>query len=78
MDRFEAREWIVRRIVFDPLTTAQRRHLGTALSRVAETVRREMSGPVHCGADRIFRPSSWRIPQGRAPGGGNMIMATQG
>ncbi|WP_433579073.1 MarR family winged helix-turn-helix transcriptional regulator [Nocardia brasiliensis] len=81
MDRFEAREWIVRRIdpsdgrytlatltgagrqqvvdsapghvaqvrrlVFDPLTTAQRRHLGTALSRVAETVRREISGPVH-------------------------------
>ncbi|MFJ4649880.1 MarR family winged helix-turn-helix transcriptional regulator [Nocardia sp. NPDC088792] len=80
MDRFEAREWIVRRIdstdgrytlatltdqgrqelvdsapghvaqvrrlVFDPLTTAQRRHLGTALSRIADTVRRETgSGP---------------------------------
>jgi len=78
MDRFEAREWIVRRIdpsdgrytlatltdagrqkvvdsapghvaqvrrlAFDPLTTAQRRHLGAALSRVAETVRREVAG----------------------------------
>ncbi|MEV0251797.1 MarR family transcriptional regulator [Nocardia sp. NPDC050712] len=78
LDRFEAREWIVRRIdpsdgrytlatlteagrqklvdcapghvahvrrlVFDPLTTVQRRHLGAALSRVAETVRREVTG----------------------------------
>lgn len=84
MDRFEAREWIIRRIdpsdgrctlatlteagrrkvvdsapghvaqvrrlVFDPLTAAQRRHLGTALSRVAETVRRETAaGPTHRG-----------------------------
>ncbi|MFI1104360.1 MarR family winged helix-turn-helix transcriptional regulator [Streptomyces melanogenes] len=79
MDRFEVREWIVRRIdpsdgrytlatltdsgrqklvdsapehvaqvrrlVFDPLTAAQRRHFGAALSRVAETVRREAGGP---------------------------------
>ncbi|MFF1355194.1 MarR family winged helix-turn-helix transcriptional regulator [Streptomyces sp. NPDC058297] len=78
MDRFEAREWIVRkvdpsdgrytlatltdsgrekvvdsapghvaqvrRLVFDPLTAAQRRHLGAALSSVAETVRREAAG----------------------------------
>ncbi|NUW33006.1 MarR family transcriptional regulator [Nonomuraea sp. SMC257] len=75
MDRFEAREWIVRRVdpsdgrytlatltdggrrqlaesapghvaqvrrlVFDPLTAVQRRHLGAALSRVADTLRRE-------------------------------------
>ncbi|MEU9999256.1 hypothetical protein [Streptomyces sp. NPDC050848] len=78
MDRFEAREWIVRRVdpsdgrytlatltdsgrqkvvdsapghvaqvrrlVFDPLAAAQRRHLGAALSGVAETVRREATG----------------------------------
>ncbi|MFI6044118.1 MarR family winged helix-turn-helix transcriptional regulator [Nocardia sp. NPDC051321] len=31
----------VRRLVFDPLTPAQRRHLGVALSGIAETVRRE-------------------------------------
>ncbi|MFH8533949.1 MarR family winged helix-turn-helix transcriptional regulator [Streptomyces tendae] len=76
MDRFEARDWVVRRLdptdgrytlatltatgrqklaacapehvaqvkrlVFDPLTTAQRRHLGTALTRVAATVRQEL------------------------------------
>lgn len=34
----------VRRLVFDPLTAAQRRHLGAALSSVAETVRREAAG----------------------------------
>lgn len=34
----------VRHLVFDPLTTAQRRHLGTALSRIAESVRRETGG----------------------------------
>ncbi|MBU3066685.1 MarR family winged helix-turn-helix transcriptional regulator [Nocardia sp. NEAU-G5] len=34
----------VRRLVFDPLTTVQRRHLGTALSSIAETVRRETAG----------------------------------
>ncbi|MFD6162381.1 MarR family winged helix-turn-helix transcriptional regulator [Nocardia sp. NPDC060256] len=78
MDRFEVREWIVRkidpsdgrytlatltdsgrqkvvdsapghveqvrRLVFDPLTTAQRRQLGTALSGIAQTVRRETGG----------------------------------
>lgn len=78
MDRFEAREWIVRRIdpsdgrytlatltdggrakvvdsapghvaqvrrlVFDPLTTVQRRHLGAALSLIADTVRAETGG----------------------------------
>ena len=78
MDRFEAREWIVRRIdpsdgrytlatltdsgrqkladsapghvaqvrrlVFDPLSAAQRRHLGAALSSIAGTVRREAAG----------------------------------
>ncbi|GAB2533868.1 MarR family winged helix-turn-helix transcriptional regulator [Nocardia heshunensis] len=78
MDRFEAREWImrridpsdgrytlatltelgrekvidsapghvaqVRRLVLDPLTAAQRRHLATALSRIAETVRSEITG----------------------------------
>ncbi|MFD3944303.1 MarR family winged helix-turn-helix transcriptional regulator [Streptomyces sp. NPDC058579] len=78
MDRFEAREWIVRRVdpsdgrytlatltdsgrqkvvdsapghvaqvrrlVFDPLTAAQRRQLGAALAGVAETVRRESAG----------------------------------
>jgi DNA-binding MarR family transcriptional regulator len=78
MDRFEARDWVVRRLdptdgrytlatltdagrqkvvesapdhvaqvkklVFDPLTAAQRRHLGTALTRIATTVRRELDG----------------------------------
>ncbi|MFI1170037.1 MarR family winged helix-turn-helix transcriptional regulator [Streptomyces melanogenes] len=78
MDRFEARQWIVRRVdpsdgrytlatltdsgqqklvdsapghvaqvrrlVFDSLTAAQRRHFGAALSNVAETVRREATG----------------------------------
>ena len=78
MDRFEARDWVVRRpdpangrytlatltaagqqklvesapehvaevrrLVFDPLSTAQRRQLGAALSRVAATVRRELDG----------------------------------
>ncbi|HET6856173.1 MAG TPA: MarR family transcriptional regulator, partial [Streptomyces sp.] len=78
MDRFETREWIVRRIdpsdgrytlatltdsgrqkvadsapghvaqvrrlVFDSLTAAQRRHFGAALSSVAETVRAEIAG----------------------------------
>ncbi|MFI1916885.1 MarR family winged helix-turn-helix transcriptional regulator [Nocardia sp. NPDC020380] len=34
----------VRHLVFDPLTTAQRRNLGTALSRIAESVRRETGG----------------------------------
>lgn len=34
----------VRRLVFDPLTTAQRRQLGAALSKVAETVRAEAAG----------------------------------
>ncbi|MEV6772142.1 MarR family transcriptional regulator [Nocardia sp. NPDC051030] len=34
----------VRRLVFDPLTAGQRRNLGTALSRIAETVRREATG----------------------------------
>ncbi len=76
MDRFEARDWVVRRpdpgdgrytlatltgagrqklvesapehvaqvkrLVFDPLSAAQRRHLGTALTRIAATVRREL------------------------------------
>ncbi|MDQ0784736.1 DNA-binding MarR family transcriptional regulator [Streptomyces sp. B3I7] len=32
----------VRRLVFDPLTAAQRRHLGTALTRIAATVRQEL------------------------------------
>ncbi|MFD3748052.1 MarR family winged helix-turn-helix transcriptional regulator [Nocardia sp. NPDC058633] len=78
MDRFEARDWVVRRtdptdgrytlaaltdagrrklaesapehvaqvkrLVFDPLTAAQQRQLGTALARVAATVRRELEG----------------------------------
>ncbi|WP_370351022.1 MarR family winged helix-turn-helix transcriptional regulator [Catenulispora sp. EB89] len=78
MDRFEAREWVVRRpdpangrytlatlteagqqklvesapehvaqvrrLVFDPLSAAQRRQLGVALSRVAATVRGELEG----------------------------------
>lgn len=30
----------VKRLVFDPLTAAQQRHLGTALTRIADTVRR--------------------------------------
>ncbi|GAA3858964.1 MarR family winged helix-turn-helix transcriptional regulator [Streptomyces sedi] len=34
----------VQRLVFDPLTAAQRRHLGTALDRIAATVRREHEG----------------------------------
>ncbi|MEU1981031.1 MarR family winged helix-turn-helix transcriptional regulator [Nocardia sp. NPDC019395] len=76
MDRFEARDWVVRRpdptdgrytfatltdtgrhkltasapehaaqvkrLVFDPLTAAQQRHLGTALTRIAATVRGEL------------------------------------
>ncbi|MFC5239129.1 MarR family winged helix-turn-helix transcriptional regulator [Streptomyces atrovirens] len=78
MDRFEARDWVVRRpdpgdgrytlatltdtgrqklvesapehvaqvkrLVFDPLTAAQRRHLGTALTRIATTLRQEPEG----------------------------------
>ncbi|QQC87212.1 MarR family winged helix-turn-helix transcriptional regulator [Streptomyces alfalfae] len=32
----------VKRLVFDPLTAAQRRHLGTALTRIAATVRQEL------------------------------------
>jgi hypothetical protein len=28
--------------VFDPLTVAQRRHLGVALARIAATLRREL------------------------------------
>lgn len=78
MDRFEARDWVVRRpdptdgrytlaaltdigrqkvvesapghvahvkrLVFDPLSAAQRRHLGIALTRIAATVRRELDG----------------------------------
>ncbi|MFD4576015.1 MarR family winged helix-turn-helix transcriptional regulator [Streptomyces sp. NPDC058417] len=35
---------LVRRLVFDPLTAAQRRHLETALTRVAATVRGELEG----------------------------------
>lgn len=31
----------VKRLVFDPLTATQRRHLGTALARIAATVRQE-------------------------------------
>ncbi|MFI6986523.1 MarR family winged helix-turn-helix transcriptional regulator [Embleya sp. NPDC050154] len=34
----------VKRLVFDPLTAAQRRHLETALTRIAATVRRELEG----------------------------------
>jgi len=34
----------VRRLVFDPLSAAQRRQLGAALSRVAATVRGELEG----------------------------------
>ncbi|MFJ8546903.1 MarR family winged helix-turn-helix transcriptional regulator [Streptomyces sp. NPDC093586] len=34
----------VKRLVFDPLTAAQRRHLGAALTRVAATVRQELGG----------------------------------
>ncbi|WP_370368613.1 MarR family winged helix-turn-helix transcriptional regulator [Catenulispora sp. GP43] len=78
MDRFEARDWVVRRpdpangrytlatlteagqqklvesapehvaqvkrLVFDPLSAAQRRNLGVALSHVAATLRRELDG----------------------------------
>ncbi|MFI1380574.1 MarR family winged helix-turn-helix transcriptional regulator [Embleya sp. NPDC020886] len=33
-----------KRLVFDPLTAAQRRHLETALTRIAATVRRELEG----------------------------------
>ncbi|MGY0496949.1 MarR family winged helix-turn-helix transcriptional regulator [Nocardia sp. FBN12] len=34
----------VKRLVFDPLTAAQQRHLGNALTRVAATVRRDLEG----------------------------------
>ncbi|MFW6689907.1 MarR family winged helix-turn-helix transcriptional regulator [Streptomyces sp. MAR4 CNX-425] len=34
----------VKRLVFDPLSAAQRRHLGTALTRVAAVLRRELDG----------------------------------
>ncbi|TCJ93813.1 MarR family winged helix-turn-helix transcriptional regulator [Nocardia alba] len=78
MDRFEARDWVVRRtdptdgrytlatltdagrakltesapdhvaqvrrLVFNPLTAAQQRHLGTALTRIAATVRADLEG----------------------------------
>jgi DNA-binding MarR family transcriptional regulator len=78
MDRFEARDWVVRRpdpangrytlatltdagrqkvvesapehvarvkrLVFDPLSAAQRRHLSAALTRIAATVRGELEG----------------------------------
>jgi DNA-binding MarR family transcriptional regulator len=32
----------VKRLVFDPLSTAQRRQLGAALTRIAATVRQEL------------------------------------
>jgi DNA-binding MarR family transcriptional regulator len=35
---------LVKRLVFDPLTAAQRRHLEAALTRVAATVRQELEG----------------------------------
>jgi len=78
MDRFEARDWVVRRpdpangrytlatltdagrqktaasapehvaqvkrLVFDPLSAAQRRQLGAGLTRIAATVRQELEG----------------------------------
>lgn len=78
MDRFEARDWVVRhpdpsngrytlatltdagrqkvvdsapehvtqvkRLVFDPLSAAQRRQLSAALTRIAATVRQELEG----------------------------------
>ncbi|QNE73282.1 MarR family transcriptional regulator [Streptomyces finlayi] len=34
----------VKRLVFDPLSAAQRRHLGAALTRIAATVRQEVEG----------------------------------
>lgn len=34
----------VRRLVFDPLGSAQQRHLGVALSRIATTLRQELDG----------------------------------
>lgn len=34
----------VKRLVFDPLSAAQRRHMGAALNRIAATVRRELEG----------------------------------
>ncbi|WP_419999401.1 MarR family winged helix-turn-helix transcriptional regulator [Streptomyces boninensis] len=34
----------VKKLVFDPLTPTQRRHLGVALTRVAATVREELEG----------------------------------
>ncbi|RPK77167.1 MarR family protein [Streptomyces sp. ADI97-07] len=34
----------VKRLVFDPLSAAQRRHLETALTRIADTVRRDFEG----------------------------------
>ncbi|MFI0356405.1 MarR family winged helix-turn-helix transcriptional regulator [Actinomadura sp. 9N407] len=34
----------VKRLVFDPLSAAQRRHLGAALTRIAATARRELEG----------------------------------
>jgi len=34
----------VKRLVFDPLSAAQRRHLGAALTLIAATVRRELKG----------------------------------
>lgn len=34
----------VKRLVFDPLTAAQRRQLGTALTRIAATLRQELDG----------------------------------
>jgi DNA-binding MarR family transcriptional regulator len=35
---------LVKRLVFDPLSAAQRRHLEAALTRIAATVRRELDG----------------------------------
>jgi DNA-binding MarR family transcriptional regulator len=34
----------VRRLVFDPLSTAQQRHLGNALQRIAALVREQLDG----------------------------------
>jgi DNA-binding MarR family transcriptional regulator len=35
----------VRRLVFDPLSAAQQRHLGTALERIAALIRKQLDAP---------------------------------
>ncbi|MFI6216204.1 hypothetical protein ACIBCD_29770 [Nocardia brasiliensis] len=57
----------MRRLVFDPLTTAQRRHLGTTVSHRRDgTAGDRRSG--HCGAGPDIPPATMADPTGTGPG----------